>query len=402
MSVPFVDLHPCNDPLIPQYEEKIHDILTSGNFILKKYTEEFEKKLTDLFGSKHALGVTSGTDALLLALMALDVKAGDFVIVPNYSFIATANVILRLGAQPVFIDIEPPGKQHSYQMCPKQLERCLQQFAITNMISRVKALIVVALYGYSPNMEAIRNLCLEYNVPMIEDIAQALGTTSDKSVLCGTFGTIACLSFYPTKNVGACGDAGALVYSDDELHHKLLALRNHGQTGTYNATLVGGNFRISEIQAAILTVKMDHIDSYLDDREQIASWYHHALKDVQMPEIKCDGDSCTLPDPDLRGLYRPYFSSEFNGSSWNQYVICFNRPELRTKVKAALDAAKVGNCIYYPIPLNRQSIFSKFTHDDTTEADHVAATCLALPIWPGLTVEQVQTVCDIIIKTIRS
>lgn len=379
MEIPFVDLRHQNTPLMPDLSEIAADVLCGGQFILGPKTKKLEQEVAQLVGCKNGIAVGSGTDALLLSLMHLEVKPGDTVLVPNYTFSASANVIPRLGAVPILVDIEDPRSEHPFQICPDSMERMIIESEV-----KPKVAIIVALYGYEPNMEAITKIADKYGIKLIADWAQALDTHLEPQF----FETI-CLSFYPTKNLGGFGDGGMVLTNSDQTLVNLTHLRNHGMTDRYYCTKLGGNFRINEMQAALLLVKLPHVKSYVRERKQVAGIYDDLFKiHCERETTSSIWDNLTIPPQN-------------ENYSYNQYVLTFKTEQQRQAVEQSLIDAKIGCCRYYPYTIHQQPLFKDYRYEDEVSS-HVAQTSLALPIYPGLSCVQINRIVNIIWLTMQT
>jgi dTDP-4-amino-4,6-dideoxygalactose transaminase len=347
---------------------ELTEICDSGYYVLGPKVAAFEEALAAYCGSKHALGVSSGTDALLVAMMTLGIGRGDEVIVPTFSFFATAGCVARLGARPVFCDIDP----ETFNIDVRQVEEKLTM--------QTKAVIPVHLYGQLADMRPLLSAVNRHGIAVIEDAAQAIGATESDSDgrKAGAIGTFGCISFYPTKNLGAIGDAGALLTNDAKLHERATKLRLHGETTRYHHTLIGGNFRIDPVQAAVLSIKLKHLDKWNAVRRERATRYGKLLEQAGLvPE------HVQLP-------------RELNGTHvYHQYVIRTGR---RDELLKHLQERKVGAGIYYPIPLHLQECFAYVgcKRGDFPHAEKAADEVLGLPIYPELTDEQQEAVVEAI------
>ena len=362
MRVPLLDLTEQNQSLRPEIESAIARVLDTNGFILGPEVAALESELADFCGAKHAIGCASGSDAILLALMALDVSDGDEVITTPYSFFATVSSITRLGARPVFVDIEP----ETYNLDSKQIE--------DRMSERTKAIEPVHLYGQCADMDEIRDIAQKYDVPVVEDAAQAIGAELNGKHA-GSMGDIGCFSFYPSKNLGGMGDGGFLTTNDDLLAEKLKALRVHGSEIRYHHKWVGLNSRLDGFQGAVLRVKLPHLDRWTEGRRSNAELYRRLFTDMGLAEevgtpIEKDG---------ARHIY-------------NQFVVRVSKR--RDELREFLTERGVGTDIYYPIPLHLQECFAYlgFREGDFPVAERAARETLALPIYPELRPEQIEYV----------
>ena len=366
MNVPLLDLKQQHERLREELRAATDRILDSQQFVLGEEVGLLEEELALYSRTKHAVGCASGSDALLLALMALDIKAGDEVITTPFSFFATASAVTRTGATPVFVDIEP----RAYNLDPSKLEA-----AIT---PRTRALLPVHLYGQCAAMDAITEIAARHNLPLIEDAAQAIGA-EDAGRRAGSMGRVGCFSFYPTKNLGAAGDAGLLTTDDDALAARLRRLRVHGGATEYLHTEIGINSRLDALQAAVLRVKLPHLDSWSQARRERAETYSLLLTNAPL--------SFDLRVPFIRENVRHIF---------HQYVV--RVPEHRDALAEHLRAHGVGCKIYYPVPLHLQECFRHLGYEAGAlpEAERAARETLALPIYPELRLEQQQYVAEVI------
>lgn len=368
--VPLLDLSAQNLPLLPEYQRAFERVMRHGQFILGPEVDAFEKALADKFGFKHAIGVSSGTDALLLAFMALGIGAGDEVITTAFSFFATGGCVSRVGAKPVFVDIDPV----SFNLDPALVAR-----AIT---PRTKAILPVHLFGQAADLDALRKLCEHHGIALIEDAAQALGATY-RGTQVGTVGAFGCFSFFPSKNLGGFGDAGLLTTMRDDLAERARMLRAHGSKPKYFHKYVGGNFRLDALQAALLAVKLPHLDGYTRGRRDNAAYYDGAFAAAGLP---------------LDLLTTPRLVD--GGHVYNQYVI---RSTRRDALKAALDAAGIANEIYYPLGLHLQECFASlgYKRGDLPETERACEQVLAIPVHGDLTVVQRERVVATVVGFLR-
>ncbi len=382
MQVPLLDLKAQYEPLAGDIQAAIAEVCASQHFILGAAVKQLETAVAAYSQCRHGIGVSSGTDALLLALMALEIGAGDAVITSTFTFFATAGTIARSGALPLFCDIDPATFNISADAVARLLEtECEQRGAqLVHRASgaRVRAIMPVHLYGQLADMPALMMSARQHQLLMIEDAAQAIGSADAQERRAGSFGDVGCLSFFPTKNLGAFGDAGMCVTSDAALARRMEILRVHGGQPKYYHALIGGNFRIDELQAAVLNIKLRHLDGWSAARQRNASFYDRAFA-----RAGCGAAVQTpLALPGGRHIY-------------NQYVI---RARDRDALRAHLTAQGVGTEIYYPVPLHLQQCFAylggkpgQFPH-----AEQAAQQTLALPIYPELTETQLQYVVDTI------
>ena len=354
-------------PLRAEIRTAIDQICDSQSFTLGPVVETFEKNLAIYCQTKYALGVGSGTDALLCALMALDIKPGDEVICPSFTFFATAGVVARLGAVPVFVDIEPA----TFNLDPTKLQ--------SKITPKTRAIIPVHLFGQMADMEAINQIACHNELLVIEDAAQAIGARQHGKVACSA-GFAGCLSFYPTKNLGAFGDAGAICTNDEAFYEKCQLLRVHGSghRSTYYHKFVGGMFRLDALQAAVLDIKLRHLDGWHEARRRNAAIYDEMF----------DGSAIQRPGI-LPG----------NCSIYNQYVV---RIQNRDAVKQTLTDAGIGSGVYYPMPLHLQECFSPlgYREGDLPESERACREVLALPVYPELEEAQVRHVAETLLRAI--
>ena len=380
VRVPLLDLRPQYQPLAVEIQAAIAEVCTSQHFILGPAVRSLEASIAAYCQCRYAVGVSSGTDALLLALMALGIGAGDAVITSPFTFFATAGTIARCGARPLFCDIDPL----TFNLSPDAVADFLDQHCErqkSGLIHRasgacVRAIMPVHLYGQLADMGPLVECARRSGLKVIEDAAQAIGAEDPQRRRAGSFGDIGCLSFFPTKNLGAFGDAGMCVTGDATLAERLAVLRVHGGQPKYYHALIGGNFRIDELQAAVLNVKLPHLDAWSAARQRNAAFYDLAFAGARL------GDAVVTPQalPGARHIY-------------NQYVI---RAHGRDALRQHLAGVGVGTEIYYPVPLHLQQCFAYLggTADGYPESERAAAQTLALPIYPELTQSQLQYVVD--------
>jgi len=387
LHVPLLDLKPQYQALKAELDAAVLQVAESQMFILGPAVRELEAKVAAYCGAKHGIGVSSGTDALLVALMALDIGPGDEVITSPYTFFATGGAIARTGARPVYIDIDPV----TYNLEPIRLREFLESLCelrdgrLVNRVTggTVKAIMPVHLYGQAADMDPILELAGRHGLKVIEDAAQAIGTEYKGGRRVGAIGDIGCFSFFPTKNLGAFGDGGMCTTDDDALANKLRQLRVHGMEPKYYHAMIGGNFRLDELQAAVLLVKLPHLDDWHASRQRNAVYYDRAFEAAGL------GDEVFTPVavPGQRHVY-------------NQYVI---RVPERDRLRAYLAERGVGSEVYYPVPLHMQECFGYLGYkpEDCPESARAAAETLALPIFPELNERQLQHVVDCIASFVR-
>jgi dTDP-4-amino-4,6-dideoxygalactose transaminase len=333
----------------------------SQRFVMGPEVLGLEREIAAYCGCAHAVTVSSGTDALLCAMMALGIGPGDEVIAPAFTFFATAGGIARLGARPVFVDIDPK----TFNMAPQSIEPTITE--------KTRAILPVHLFGQCVDLEPILAVAERHNLAVIEDAAQAIGATY-RGRKAGTFGRIGCFSFFPSKNLGAAGDGGLCLTNDAELAERMAVLRDHGQKPKYHHALVGGNFRLDAMQAAVLRVKLKHLETWHRRRRENAAAYDRLLADtpVVTPTV-----------------------AEGNVAIYNQYVI---RAPRRDALRARLTEAGIGTEIYYPVPLHLQECFADlgYKRGDLPVSEEAAGQVLALPVYPQLSSEQIEYVADTI------
>ena len=365
MPVPLLDLNAQNLALEPELKAAFERVLRHGQFILGKEVTQFEEAIAKLTGAKHAIGVSSGTDAILLALMAAGIGPGDEVLCPSYTFFATAGCVARVGAKPVFVDADPI----TFNLDVADVER--------RITPRTKAIIPVHLFGQSAAMDEVLALARQHNLRVIEDTAQSMGAAYRGRQL-GTIGDIGTYSFFPSKNLGAFGDAGLLVTNDDGLAERSRLLRTHGSKPKYYHKLVGGNFRLDALQAALLAVKLPHYASYTERRRANAGYYTAQLRGlpgVALVNESTAGAKILLPVA-LPG----------NDHIWNQYTLRVTGAGRRDALRTLCDARKVGTEIYYPVPMHAQECFKYCgcQPSDLPVAMQLAGEALSVPIYPEL------------------
>lgn len=366
MKVPLLDLTEQNKALRPEIEAAIGRVLDTNAFILGGEVKALEDELAEYCGTKYAIGCASGSDALLLALMALDIATGDEVITTPYSFFATVSAITRLGAIPVFVDIDP----ETYNLDVSQIE--------SKITERTKAIQPVHLYGQCADMAALREVSRNHGIPLVEDAAQAIGA-EENGVRAGAMSEIGCFSFYPSKNLGGMGDGGFMTTDDDELADKLFALRVHGSRERYYHKWVGLNSRLDGFQGAVLRVKLPHLESWSEKRKANAERYRQLFTNAGLAE--------EIGLPIERAKVRHIY---------NQFVI--RVPNRRDQLRAFLTENGIGTDIYYPVPLHLQECFQYvgYKEGDLPESEKASRETLALPIYPELSSDQQEYVVSTI------
>jgi dTDP-4-amino-4,6-dideoxygalactose transaminase len=364
-GVPLCDLQAQYRDLQPQIEEALSRVLASGQVILGPEVAALETEVAQYCGTGYAVGCASGTDALLLALQAIGIGPGDEVIMPPFTFFATAGAVCRLGAVPVFTDIDP----FTYNLDPLQIENKITE--------RTRAIMVVHLFGQCADMEAIWHVAERHDVPVIEDAAQAIGAEY-QGKRAGTLGAIGCFSFYPSKNLGAYGDAGMTVTSDPEWAARMACLRVHGMEPKYFHKYMGWNARIDALQAAILRVKLPHLDRWVQARQEVARRYDKLIEDSYLGRFL----SRPVVRPDRRHVF-------------NQYVVRVAHGQ-RDALIRYLKQDKIGCEIYYPVPLHQQECLAYLGYDqgDFPASEEACRSVLALPMYPELAHEQQKRVIE--------
>jgi dTDP-4-amino-4,6-dideoxygalactose transaminase len=390
MPVPLLDVNAQNHPLRAEFSAAFERVFDTGHFIMGAEVTAFESEAAALVNAKHAIGISSGTDAILLALMALDIGPGDEVLCPAFTFFATAGCVSRVGATPVFVDV-----------CPICFNLDVND-ARAKLTSRTKAIIPVHLFGQCADMDAVCDLAEEKNLFIIEDAAQAIGSTY-RGRQAGSMGDFGCYSFFPSKNLGGLGDGGLLVTQDDALAAKAKALRNHGMEPKYYHSMIGGNFRLDALQAAFLRVKIPRYPDYTAARRSNAETYRNAL--IEIPGIvSSDPAHCKCVEKqnsDLVGsgaqIVLPVAYSH-NGHIWNQFTIRVLNGK-RDILKAYLVSKGIGCEVYYPLTLDLQECFAGLPDASRAgcEVSHrLAAEVLSIPIYSELTAEKIQEVISVI------
>ena len=366
-SVPQLDLAAQYAAIGGEIRTAVERVMASQQFVLGREGTALEGEIAALCGVAHGIGLASGTDALILALRACGVQAGDEVLLPPFTFVATGSAVSALGAKPVFADIRPD----TYNLDPAELER--------RVTPRTRAIVVVHLYGLAADMDPILAFAKARNLPVIEDNAQAIGA-SYKDRPTGSLGDAACLSFYPTKNLGAYGDAGMVVTNSTKIAARVRTLRNHGQTGKYLSAEPGWNSRLDEIQAAILRVKLRHLSNWQRARQSHAAEYHRLFS--QIPGVM------------------PPLAPEAFEHVYHQYTI---RVEFRDALQTFLAERRIGSTVYYPHPLHLQPLYKSLGHKagDFPHAERAAQEVLSLPMYPELRKDQIARVAESVAEFLK-
>jgi dTDP-4-amino-4,6-dideoxygalactose transaminase len=387
-TVPLLDLKPQYQAIKQDVDAAIARVCASQMFILGPEVQALESAIAKYSGAQFGIGMSSGTDALLVALMAFDIGQGDEVITSAYSFFATGGTVARTGARPVYVDIDP----RTYNISPAAVERFISgscesrggKLVNSRTGGKVRALVPVHLYGQMADMDPLMQIARKHGLRVIEDAAQAIGSEYPHNRRAGSFGDIGCFSFFPTKNLGGFGDGGLCTANDPEIAERLRVLRVHGGKPKYFHSVIGGNFRLDEIQAAVLNVKLKHLDAWTEGRQRNAAYYDRAFAAAKL------GGRVETPValPGYRHIY-------------NQYCI---RVPRRDELRAHLAGRNVGTEIYYPVPLHLQQCFEYLGYraGDLPESEKAAHETLALPIYPELTTEQLQYVVDEIAKFVQA
>ena len=345
MSIPFIDLDALHAPIRDELEAAVNEVIASGQFIRGRFVEQFEQEIAEYLGCKHAIGVSSGSDALLASLMALEIGEGDEVITTPFTFCATAEAILRVGATPVFVDIDP----RTFNIDPALIED-----AVTDA---TRAILPVHLFGQCARMDRIMDIAERHDLFVVEDAAQAIGARFQDQ-MAGTIGHVGCFSFFPTKNLGALGDGGLITTDNDALADELRLVCNHGNRPKYNQIRLGGNFRLDAIQAAALSVKLPYLDDWNEQRRENAARYDELLADLDRLTTPVEADRCH--------------------HVYNQYTI---RVDDAGRAANTLADAGAGCARYYQTPLHEQDTYATSArHTALPQAEDAARSALSLPV----------------------
>lgn len=374
--IPMLDLRAQFETIAPEIRAAVEEVLTSQQFVLGPQGEALEQEIAEACGARYGVGLASGTDALELGLHACGVKAGDEVIVPAFTFIATGSAVSALGARPVFADIEPA----TFNLDPDQIE--------ARITPRTRAIVAVHLFGLAADMDPILAVAEKHGIPVIEDNAQSFGATY-RGRKTGSMGRLGCLSFYPSKNLGAYGDAGMIVTSDEKLAARVRALRNHGQTGQYLSTERGWNSRLDELQAAILRVKLRHMAEWTEKRQQHARLYNSLLADlpgIVLPRVP----------PGSEHVYYLY-TIRVEGRAGGHARPTEKGNEIRSDlVQQRLKESGVASMVYYPVPLHLQPLYALLggKPGDLRVSERASREVLSIPLYPEMTREQIERVAQ--------
>lgn len=385
--VPLLDLTAQYNSLKAELDQALLNVAASQICVLGPEVNALEAELAEYLGVRHAIGVSSGTDALIMAFMALGIGPSDEVIVPDFSFFATAGCVARMGATPVMVDVESRG----FMMDPALLEQ-----AIT---PRTKAIVPVHLFGQSANLDAIMAIANKHGIPVIEDAAQAIGTQTPSGARVGSVGLMGCFSFYPTKNLGAFGDAGLITTNDDALATTLKQIRNHGMEPRYYHKIIGGNFRLDALQAAVLRVKLKHLPTWHAARRKNAELYNALFTEAGLVQ---QSSNALLPDPGK--IFLPealYKDCAEDHHIVNQYTI---RVAGRDGLRTHLQQHGIGTEVYYPVPFHKQECFAylKTDHAAFPVTNALCESVLSVPIYPELTSSQIAEVVETVGSFLRT
>jgi len=378
MKVPLLDLQPTLKDLRDEIVETVTRVIDSTCYIMGPEIDELEKEISEYCGTEDAVGVSSGTDALLISLMVLDVGPGDIVLTSNFSFFATAGVVARLNATPVFVDIDP----ETFNIDPEQLRVTLSEMDEERR-KKVKAIIPVHLYGQCADMAEILKIAKDFDISVIEDCAQAIGAEckiDGQKRSAGSIGNFGCFSFFPSKNLGGIGDGGIVTVNNSELAELLRLKRIHGGERSYYHRVIGGNFRLDPIQAAVIRIKLPHLNGWHEQRQKNAQNYNELFAESGLNEkIK------TPPIMHSKAMKNPHI--------FNQYVI---RTERRDELRSFLEAQGIASGVYYPIPFHLQEcfLFLGGKKGDFPVSENAAQQVLALPVYPGITTSMQERVIE--------
>ncbi|MBL9119463.1 MAG: DegT/DnrJ/EryC1/StrS family aminotransferase [Phycisphaerae bacterium] len=386
-NVPLLDLKAQYATIRAEIEPVVREVIESQYFIGGPKVEQLEREIAVYCRADHAIGCANGSDAILIALQALDVGEGDEVLCPTYTFFATAGAVHRLGAKPVFADIDPA----TYNICPNSIREQLRRHP------KVKALVPVHLFGQAADLDAILDIAKEKGLPVVEDAAQAIGTEDAHGIRVGSRGAIGTFSFFPSKNLGGFGDGGIITSNDKRLGDRMRRLRNHGMEPRYYHDEVGLNSRLDALQAAVLSVKLRHLDNWSAGRQRNAAFYDErflaAGAKTSATPLSAGGFALRTPQPAPRGARHIY----------NQYVIRVPAA-IRDQVRDELTRRKIGTEVYYPVPLHLQKCFAFLGSGPGSfvQSELAAKETIALPIYADLTAPQLEWVATSVIEAVRS
>ncbi|OED44471.1 erythromycin biosynthesis sensory transduction protein eryC1 [Endozoicomonas sp. (ex Bugula neritina AB1)] len=370
ITIPMVDPAAWHQSIQSELEEAAVDVLRSGRFVMGELVESFEKEAAHYLGVKYALACANGTDALVLALQAAGIGVGDEVLTTGFTFFATAEAIMQVGASPVLVDIDPK----TFNLDPAELERAISP--------RSKAVLVVHLFGQPADLSSIQSVCEQHGLLLLEDCAQSFGAEYKKKQT-GTFGIAGTFSFFPSKNLGGFGDGGMITTNNKDVADKIRQLRNHGSSEQYIHDTIGYNSRLDEIQAALLRVKLKHIDHFNRQRQSISRYYREAL----------GGSDIIIPHESSEGTH-----------IYHQYTVVL--PSNRDLVRKRLARKGVASAVYYPLPLHRQKALQPALENrrkpELPMCEQLAEHCLSLPIYPGMTREQIDSVTEVLLKSVKA
>ncbi len=381
-EIPAINLRQQFSNLAPQLEQAVMSVLSSGSYILGEQVKRLEKEIAELCGCQYGIGVANGTDALELSVWALDIGPGDEVITPSFTFAATVEAIVLKGATPVFVDIDP----FTFNMDPALIEKAISK--------NTKAIMPVHLYGLPADMDAIMDLAKKYYLKVIEDNAQAIGATY-KGKPTGSFGDLACLSFYPTKNLAACGDAGMIVTNNAQLAERLIRLRAHGMKKRYFHDELGVNSRLDELQAAILLTKLPYLKNWNEKRRSLAKTYDQFLRPIswlKLPDLVDSGDN------QIEHVWHQYtVLVDFDGKAVQSTM---SSVFMRDTVIEKLAQNGIGAMCYYPLPLHLQKAFARFDYKkgDLPVTEKLADQVISLPMYPELEEKSIEKIAAVLQK----
>lgn len=385
--VPLLDLKAQYATIRAEIEPVVREVIESQYFIGGPKVDQLEREIAVYCRADHAIGCANGSDAIVLALQALDVGPGDEVLCPTYTFFATAGAVHRLGAKPVFADIDPA----SYNVCPESIRSAI------NKHPKVKVIIPVHLFGQAVQLDAILAIAKEKGLPVVEDAAQAIGTEDEHGVRVGSRGAIGTFSFFPSKNLGGFGDGGIITTNDQRLGDRIRRLRNHGMEPRYYHDEVGMNSRLDALQAAVLSVKLRHLDSWSAGRQRNAAYYDQRFAEAgaktSATPLSASGFALRTPQPAAKGARHIY----------NQYVVRVPAA-IRDRVRDELNRRKIGTEVYYPVPLHLQKCFASlgYSNGSFPHSELAAKETIALPIYADLTPAQLEWVATSVIDAVRS